>query len=364
MKNQIAISFFGFFLLFLNYFYAQNVDNVVVQVTATHDSSSSKGAGVIIGIEFSGSHFVYVMTSWSLIMGNEGGFADDIQVAFRNKKSQTYSATVFRERADENLDLLVLEIVVPGEELRNVPVFELPSIKKGKHIDPKSDVLLVGHADEEEWTLNISNFVQKTPAQHIEYGRFTVTSISADRGYKGGPVFDGNGNLLGMITNYSEDQIQCVSMEAVQSRLYSWGVPANLLKKADRKFRIDPLWVGLLVGGAAIGTGYVMDLSSREKYDYYRDNVNLPSAAYPTTGFKKPFERNELYESAVVDRQIATALSIGGGVLILGGIIWHYSYNRNKSIQKDIYLKRGKLKFSPTVNSYSRGMTLGLNLKF
>ena len=364
MKNQIIIIFFGFLLLSHSQIQSQNIDNVAVHITTRQEMDESRGTGIILGYENGSSNIVYVLTSSNLIKGKETEFVDDIQVNFRNNKSKSYSATVFHERSDPSLGILVLKIIIPNDEWKNIPLHELPTIRKGKKIKQKQDVVLVGHSENNYWEINTDNFVQKPPTMHIEYGKFSISPVAIFEEFTGAPVFDSKGNLIGLVTKYTDREINCTGMEAVRAKLSIWGAPANLITAPKRQFSIDPLVAGLFLGTASVGAGYMMDLSSREKYDYYRDNYKLPSAAYPTTDFNKAFERDELYESAVFDRQLATALSIGGGVIALGGILWHYHNNRKPKIYQDIYLKRAKVKFSPGLYSSANGLSLGINMRF
>jgi len=194
----------------------------VVKITTDKET----GAGIVVGIDNGGASLI--VTAWHVVAD-----AKDIQVEFRGS-TQKFSGRSFRER-NETLDLAV--VIVDPQSGKSTPQ-NLSRFSCGdvETLTLGADVSAIGHPAGENW--KESPLAHKIQALRDPYDSrlFRFTRQNIDRGSSGGPVFDSNGHLLGMVTEKVPPyEVKAVKISEIVNFLGHWGLNADLLVSIHKK---------------------------------------------------------------------------------------------------------------------------------
>ncbi|MEZ4776223.1 MAG: hypothetical protein R3D00_23820 [Bacteroidia bacterium] len=132
-----------------------------------------------------------------------------------------------------------------------------------------------------------------------------------------------------------------------------------------REIRTISPWAGLgAVGASGLGlltTGVISENNAQQDYEIYTTNLNPSASVYTELGIT----RDELYNDANSKHKKATALMIGGGVVIAAaGVILINRLNVQKKIRN---MQSSRLEVSPMYQSgsaFNSGHQAGLNVSW
>ena len=178
--------------------YQKNVNSVVLIITKNKDGSKSKGTGSVIDSSkvITNAHVVLEgrdqMPDEILIFLSEDNFNDESQKNYKKGRS----AKILRY--DSDLDLALLEV----KRIKTVPAIGLADSDQVMVGDP---VLAIGHPESGGlWSLTSGRIGSIIKNQSGIKGKHVFqTETSLNRGNSGGPLLDGNGDMVGVNTNIS-----------------------------------------------------------------------------------------------------------------------------------------------------------------
>jgi hypothetical protein len=217
----IAISLPGMALSQTASLEAQRAVVVKLRIHRKNQSSVETAAGLFIGKDQENAYFI---TAYHAIAPNsQGAQVDSIQLQFHNPP-QNFPAFPF-DQFNEGLDLGVVRTVVS-----NLPK-ETPHVPE-KDVAADVPVHVIGHPSAGEWSVWRGS-VQNENVSGNDFSRFTTNrDESLAGGYSGGPVFDSEGNFLGMHTSTVASYGIAAKSRAIVDQLSAWRVPANNLTAA------------------------------------------------------------------------------------------------------------------------------------
>lgn len=266
--------------------------NAVVLVKAYQGNRERiEGAGIVIGLEL---NKVFILTAAHLVL--EG--ADNWEVVFFQRKYDHFKAKPFDRFSDE-LDVAALIV-----ELRsNDPLNEsLTPVIKGNISQLKefSDVLSIGHPLGNRWQTNPGNSVQRTSYEG-SLQQFAIDKNALERGCSGGPVFDKQEKLIGMLTRIDALYGSVVKIDAIINQLKDWGIPTNLIEnpsfpKGGGTLHVESTPPGAHIFLNKIDTGYKTPYTFREinfsdilEVMLFKDALHDTVRVTPQFGLEKTF---------------------------------------------------------------------------
>ncbi len=245
----------------------------VVKITTGKET----GAGIVVGVDGDG---VVIVTALHVVAD-----ATDIQVLFRGKL-KSVPGSRYEKYYNEPLDLAVITVEVPSEKARLPDLLPL-ALGNVETLDLGAEVLVIGHPLDNDW--EVSALVNKLQRKRDEDSRFfRFTNISIERGNSGGPVFDNNGRLIGMVKKkMPPDRTVALKISEVVNLLRDLGLNASLLgedngvpstvtKPTGTSTRVLPLgMVSVVAGDFFMGCNEKVDTECDSEEKPGR-TVNLP----------------------------------------------------------------------------------------
>jgi hypothetical protein len=196
--------------------YTERKRGVVKVIAHKPDNVTDTGAGIVVGLE---EQIVFIVTAHHVIKD-----ASKIEIVFFDKQYVEFPARPFR-RYHEDLDIgMVLVESTEGRTLpSNLPRYALGEVTRLKEGEKVSTI---GHPLNTEWQASIKvNTIAGLSAQE-DSRKFRLTRVALDRGNSGGPIFDANGALIGMVTSLAPVHAIGLKIDAVLSVLRDeWRMP-------------------------------------------------------------------------------------------------------------------------------------------
>jgi len=213
--------------------YAANIEDLkdgVVYIKAFSGAKElGKGAGIVVGKEDDGS--VFILTAYHVIEKS-----NRLEVRFKKRQWKAYDEGKLYDKFDEELDVAVVIIKLEKGD----KIYEgLPELPKGdlSQIANGDNVTSIGHPEGgERWeaTFNLNRILNLSHLNDLRKLRATRTSIS--NGCSGGPLFDAQLNLIGMITRINASGSVATKINYLLELLDThWGIPTNLVKSSPPK---------------------------------------------------------------------------------------------------------------------------------
>jgi hypothetical protein len=187
---------------------------VKLRIHRALQSTEETAAGVFVGKDRQSAYFI---TACHAVIQDDAR-VHSVHLQFHNSP-QTFNAVVF-DRYDPVLDLAVV----------SVPIVNLPAdIQEMVRKDPALavPVHVIGHPSAGDWSV-ASGTVQNLNTSTGDIHHFAMTrDNSLAEGHSGGPVFDAQGEFLGMHTESAPTYgIEAKSAE-IMNQLAAWHVPTN-----------------------------------------------------------------------------------------------------------------------------------------
>jgi ketosteroid isomerase-like protein len=195
----------------------------VVVKLHTHFSTQKKdetAAGLFVGKDQQYAYFITARHAIADEVDNQEVLAQSTKLWF-NGSPQPLDASVV-EHTDANLDLGVVSL-----PLANLPP-NLPQIVR-KDAAVNVSVRIVGHPAAGDWSVWQGTIQNENAPNGDIYHFITTTNPSLAHGYSGGPVFDPDGNFLGMHTATVASYGIAAKGALIVAQLKAWPVPANNL---------------------------------------------------------------------------------------------------------------------------------------
>jgi S1-C subfamily serine protease len=174
------------------------------------------GAGIIVGYDNSS---IYIITATHVVEQKDER-ATKVYVEFYNKPTSIREAIVLKTDADRDLALLYAN----GADLIN-SVRPLPIADLSKPLIETSVVYTVGHPGKRIWSMNTGPRAVVNNPDPTKVG-FSVDAI--EPGNSGGPLFNANAELLGMVlgeSSYGGYALRADLVKAFLSKI--WNSPTN-----------------------------------------------------------------------------------------------------------------------------------------
>jgi thiol-disulfide isomerase/thioredoxin len=231
----------------------------VVKLVVQKDTEDT-GAGTVVGVE---EKLVFIVTAYHVVRD-----ARRIEVVFYDQPYRTYGGQLHK-RHHEALDLAV--VLVDVGEARRIPA-GLPTLAAGDvgQLREGDRLSSIGHPLDLEWQVSTNSLDRARDPDDRAKFRFTKTSLA--RGSSGGPVFNEQGGLIGMVSTLHPLHAIGVKIDAVLSELREWRIPTtNLARGAglgalvveSRPAGAQVLLDGRPVGATAAGPVTIKDLETR-----------------------------------------------------------------------------------------------------
>ena len=201
----------------------------VVVKLHTHFSTQKKdetAAGLFVGKDQQYAYFITARHAVADEVDDEEVHAQSADLWFYGSSPQSLRASVF-VRTDAILDLGVVYL----------PITDLPpNLPRIVRRDAAVNVAvrIIGHPAAGDWSAWEGN-VQNDIAPNGDVRHFTTTSNSSlAHGYSGGPLFDPDGNFLGMHRDTTVSYGRAVKSGEIIVQLKAWHVPTdNVLDESD-----------------------------------------------------------------------------------------------------------------------------------
>jgi WD40 repeat protein len=185
------------------------INRGVVKIVAHKaDGATDTGAGILVGID---GETALVATAYHVIAG-----AAKIEAILYEQQYVELAAKPFRrfhEDLDLGLVLVSLTRAIPAPPAAPFPNAGFETVREG------DKVITVGHPLNREWeaSINTNTIAGLSDAEDARKFRFTKTAI--ERGNSGGPVFNSDGALIGMVTRLDPVYAIGVKVDALLSVL-------------------------------------------------------------------------------------------------------------------------------------------------
>lgn len=152
-----------------------------IQSVVTVKHNAGHGSGFLI------SDDGYILTNWHVVQGQ-----DDITVTFSNGLSLPVKVFSY----DEDYDLALLK--VPGSGYKALTLGDSDSVLVG------SDLVAIGTPRDTDLGQTVTKGILSGKRQYQDH-QYLQTDVSVHPGNSGGPLLDGNGKVIGIITYKYKD---------------------------------------------------------------------------------------------------------------------------------------------------------------
>jgi len=195
----------------------------IVRLVIPHGEANETAAGLFVGADQQDAYFI---TAYHAIAPNKSGApVRAIQLQFRSSP-QSFDAFPMANY-DEDLDLGVVRVPIT-----NMPT-SMPRIV-WKSPSEGLAIRIIGHPAPAGWSQWRGTIQNDQRASSADIHHFVTTKdLSLAGGYSGGPVFDPNGNFLGIHTLTGDSYGLALKSDAIVSQLVVWRVPTNNLATVD-----------------------------------------------------------------------------------------------------------------------------------
>ena len=185
------------------------------------------GTGILLGFE---GNNCFVVTARHVVFElNEK--APTINVTFYQRfGGQTYTAQVIGE--DSDLDLCLLKVVANPSSF---PMDELICLGETANLDPREPVVCIGHTFNKDWEVTELNEIRSRSIsdekEETSTGYFSITANDIFGGNSGGPIFDNEYRLIGMVCQIGKLEAHGLKIQLLRNKIRSWGrCPENFLE--------------------------------------------------------------------------------------------------------------------------------------
>ncbi len=206
----------------------ETLKNGTVKIESNDDEGNTieSGTGIIVGYQ---NEKLYLVSAKHVV--NE---ADELNLTFYSQPLNKYPASVYQPHPIYDLVILVAEI--PSSNGLNFPTLNTRIIDEKKD-NLGTDVLIIGHPNFSTgngWQMLNQNQIQSFnfPPKEKNTDIFSITAGNIKAGCSGGPVFDENFNLIGMVITVGDYQSECIKIEKIENMITGFDVPKNKLQPA------------------------------------------------------------------------------------------------------------------------------------
>ena len=197
----------------------------VVKILAHKPGNTTEvSAGIMIGRD---SDIVFVLTVYHTVKG-----ASKIEVKFFEQQYLLPFTGRCFERYDEDLDIAVI-IVEPTETQETSSNFLDFRVGEVSELKIGGKISTIGHPPDRDWQISpVTETILRLNHQQ-DFRQFHFTKATIDRGYSGGPIFDEEGSLVGIVTRMGDCYAVGVKIDNVLEILQQeWRIPTtNLIQK-------------------------------------------------------------------------------------------------------------------------------------
>jgi serine protease Do len=189
---------------------------VVKIITQNPKNGPGTGAGIVIGID---KNIAFILTAHHVIKDTQR-----IEIVFIDKQWEKFNGRPF-EKYHEDLDLAV--ITVDQMEGRHIPP-DLPKFGIGDFstLSEGDKVLTIGHPFNSNWDISISTNTIRRLSNEEDFRKFRFTNTGIDLGSSGGPIFNEQGALIGIVIKNGKDYAIAVKIDdALFVLTKEWWIP-------------------------------------------------------------------------------------------------------------------------------------------
>ncbi len=198
----------------------QNLRNFVVKIHTLDEFGDEEiGTGILYAGQGGES---FVITARHVVYDEEyRRYGQEIQIYDLNNPQRALPAKVVKE--DVDLDLCLLQL--NGNPLGNK---DLLCVAQLDQMETQSEVICIGHGAGRPWMVNQQNQITELAfslpkgKEYMATGLFTISSNGIYPGYSGGPVFDSNHGLIGMLTNRGDGVALGIRISIILDRIKKW----------------------------------------------------------------------------------------------------------------------------------------------
>jgi hypothetical protein len=194
-----------------------DLKNATVKINVYRNNQNlGEGAGVVVGRK---DNYAFILTAYHVIKG-----ADKLEVKFNQRKWETFIGKP-HDQCNENLDIAVIIVKLTSTELRE----SFPDLIRGdlSVVEETDAVTSIGHPLGSEWQAN-KNSIQKLDYEG-DHQKLTTTNVGLKKGNSGGPVFNEQLELIGIVTEIDAIRAVATKLESALESLKYWGIPYNLI---------------------------------------------------------------------------------------------------------------------------------------
>ena len=181
----------------------------VVKIIAEKPGNTPEtGAGVVVGID---KKIAFILTAHHVVSESRR-----IDVVFIDKQWEKFNARVF-EKYDADLDLAVITVdLVEGRKVSDVPKFTVGDFLELKEGDK---VFTIGHPLNSGWDISINTNTIRRLNNEQDFRKFRFTNTGVAPGSSGGPIFNEQGDLIGIVISTRQDYAIAAKINDVLSVL-------------------------------------------------------------------------------------------------------------------------------------------------
>lgn len=192
----------------------ENYKSMVVKITPDKGTTS---AGLIVG---NMDNKIYILATYHSVKKHKV-----FEINFHGRL-ETVKAPKF-DKVNESLDLaiLVLNPVSQTTLFEPLRVLKIRDLERSRYGE---GVWLLGHPGSRSWLANTNVNVIEDSTDLSDTRIFNISNQGIVEGYSGGPVFDNNYNLLGIVSHIGPF-VEVIRIMHIIRQLSIWGIPFNQL---------------------------------------------------------------------------------------------------------------------------------------
>lgn len=207
-----------------------NIENGVIKITTyKNGDESKKGAGIVIG---KGSNEIFILTAHHILFFEpDSSLVDSSEIVLYSRHLFRGNLAQYNYHYNESLDVGIITLKIESKEFDTIkddfPTFVLA---QQDTLTTNEKVTVIGHLTDEEWVKVTVNEILTTSFED-DVQKFTFTPIAIQRGYSGGPVFDKEQNLIGVVLRVGSSQGVATEITTVLKWLKARRIPTNLIRR-------------------------------------------------------------------------------------------------------------------------------------